>query len=71
MPNKIVRITVITDCRATSVGEMTAGGDYDVPEKEAQKLIDRGFAKPYEMAKVAKVVKKATQETVNSYSDAD
>ena len=68
MPNKIVKITVITDCRATSVGEMTAGGDYDVPEKEAQKLIDRGFAKPYE---AAKVVKKAVQETVSSYSDAD
>ena len=68
MPNKIVKITVITDCRATSVGEMTAGGDYDVPEKEAQKLIDRGFAKEY---KPGKTVKKAVQETVSSYSDAD
>lgn len=68
MPNRIIRISIITDCRATSVGEMQAGSDYDVPEAEANKLIDRGFAKLYV---AGKKVKKAVQETVNAVSDVD
>ena len=45
MPNKLIKITTIKDCQAGSVGIMLAGEDHDVREDEANKLIDRGYAK--------------------------
>jgi len=51
MPNRYIKITAIKDCQAGSVGIMLAGEDHDVREDEAQKLIDRGYAKPYEAKK--------------------
>ena len=47
---------------------MLAGEDHDVRDTEAQKLIERGFAKPF---KAAKTVKKPVQETVAAAVDAD
>jgi len=61
MPNKFVKITVVKDCQAGSTGIMLAGEDHDVRDTEAQKLIARGYAKPF---KEAKAVKKPVQETV-------
>lgn len=68
MVNRLVKITTLKDCQAGSVGIMLAGEDHEVRENEAQKLIDRGFAKLY---KPGKTVKKPVQETVGTYSDAD
>jgi hypothetical protein len=68
MPNRLVKITAIKDCQAGSVGIMLAGEDHEVRESEAQKLIERGYATPYQ---AVKVVKKAVQETVNAISSAD
>jgi hypothetical protein len=68
MPNRYVKITVVKDCQAGSVGIMLAGEDHDVRDTEAQKLIERGFAKPF---KAAKAVKKPVQETVAATVDAD
>ena len=68
MPNRLVKITTIKDCQAGSVGVMLAGEDHEVRESEAQKLIERCYAKPYQ---AAKTVKKAVQETVSSISDAE
>jgi hypothetical protein len=45
MPNRLIKITTIKDCQAGSVGIMLAGEDHDVREDEANKLIDRGYAK--------------------------
>ena len=53
MPNKLIKITTIKDCQAESVGIMLAGEDHDVRQNEANKLIDRGYAKLWS-AKVAK-----------------
>lgn len=61
MPNRYMKITVIKDCQAGSVGIMLAGEDHDVREDEAQKLIDRGYAKQWS-AKIAKTVKIADQD---------
>ena len=55
MPNRLIKITTIKDCQTGSVGIMLAGEDHDVREDEANKLIDRGFAKLWK-AKKAKAV---------------
>lgn len=47
---------------------MLAGEDHDVRDTEAQKLIARGYAKPF---KEAKAVKKPVQETVAPAVDAE
>lgn len=54
MPNRYIKITTIKDCQAGSVGIMLAGEDHEVRDVEAQKLIDRGYAKPYEAKKAVK-----------------
>ena len=51
MPNKLIKITTVKDCQAGSVGIMLADEDHEVREEEAQKLIDRGYAKPYKAKK--------------------
>jgi hypothetical protein len=61
MPNRYMKITVIKDCQAGSVGIMLAGEDHDVREDEARKLIDRGYAKQWS-AKIAKTAKIADQD---------
>ena len=61
MPNRYMKITVIKDCQAGSVGIMLAGEDHDVREDEAQKLIGRGYAKQWS-AKIAKTAKIADQD---------
>jgi hypothetical protein len=68
MPNRYVKITVVKDCQAGSVGIMLAGEDHDVRDTEAQKLIERGFARPF---KEAKASKKPVQEIVAAAVDAD
>jgi len=55
MTIKLVKITTLKDCQAGSVGIMLAGEDHDVREDEANKLIDRGYAKLWS-AKKAKPV---------------
>ena len=57
MTMKLVKITTLKDCQAGSVGIMLAGEDHDVLENEANKLIDRGFAKLWsaKKAKAAEV----------------
>ena len=45
MTMKLVKITTLKDCQAGSVGIMLAGEDHDVRQDEANKLIDRGYAK--------------------------
>ena len=57
MTTKLIKITAIKDCQAGSVGIMLAGEDHDVLENEANKLIDRGFAKLWsaKKAKAAEV----------------
>ena len=55
MTTKLIKITAIKDCQAGSVGIMLAGEDHDVREDEANKLIDREFAKLWK-AKKAKAV---------------
>ena len=61
MPNKLIKITTIKDCQAGSVGIMLEGEDHDVRENEANKLIERGYAKLWS-AKVAKVAKVADED---------
>jgi len=56
MPNRLIKITTIKDCQAGSVGIMLAGEDHELREEEANKLIDRGYAKLWS-AKKAKPVK--------------
>lgn len=51
MTMKLIKITAIKDCQAGSVGIMLAGEDHDVREDEANKLIDRGFAKLWKAKK--------------------
>ena len=55
MTIKLVKITTLKDCQAGSVGIMLEGEDHDVREDEANKLIDRGYAKLWS-AKKAKAV---------------
>jgi hypothetical protein len=51
MPNRLIKITTIKDCQAGSVGIMLAGEDHDVRQDEANKLIDRGYAKLWSVKK--------------------
>ena len=51
MPNRLIKITTIKDCQAGSVGIMLAGEDHDVRQDEADKLIDRGYAKLWKAKK--------------------